>query len=34
MVPELATLLASGSKYGGQYQVGGGVGSLDRNIKT
>ena len=30
MVPELATLLASGSKYGGQYKVG---GQFDRNIK-
>ena len=25
MVPELATLLASGSKYGGQYKVGNSV---------
>ena len=28
MVPELATLLASGSKYGGQYKVGGGKGAF------
>ena len=33
MVPELATLLASGSKYGGQYKVGFLSYIVYRNIK-